>query len=191
MKKSSLTATSLRSLLFFLMVLTVGGVVAGFYFGLERVKEHAVEVSHTVADADASGKRVDELQRLKVALAQSESLVEKANKIFTTEDQYQSQALKDVQKYANDTGITISNTTFDTGTVTPDESDPTQPTSSSHSIVLTLDSPVSYAKLIQFLTLVEGNLPKMQVTSIDLQRPGSVSGDNVTTDTITIAISAR
>jgi hypothetical protein len=190
MKKSGMKATSLRSTLVFLMIVVIAGAGAGFYFGLEQIRTYALDVSHTAADADASGKRVEELQRLKVALAQSETLVNKANKIFATEANYQSQALKDVQKYASDAGITISNTTFGTPTPGGETEQQVAPTNS-HSIIITLQTPVSYSRLLQFLDSIEGNLPKMQITSLTLSRPATESGDTVFTEDITIAISTR
>jgi len=183
MKKSGgMKATSIRGLLSFVIVVLILGIAGGFYLGLEKVREFSISVNHTVADADASGGSVDELQKLKQALAQSETLVNKANLVFATEANYQSQALKDVQKYASTFGVTIKNTDFGGATSTV----------GARSFVITLQSPVDYNKLLQFLDAIEGNLPKMQIASISLSRP--TTGDlnkTVETGTITIGISTR
>ncbi|MFY9228085.1 MAG: hypothetical protein WAO28_02045 [Candidatus Microsaccharimonas sp.] len=183
MKKSGgMKATSVRGLLSFVVVLLILGIAGGFYLGLQKVREFSISVNHTVANADASGGSIDELQKLKQALAQSETLVNKANLVFSTEASYQSQALKDVQKYAGTFGITIKNTDFGGATSTV----------GARSFVITLQSPVDYAKLLQFLDAIEGNLPKMQVATISLNRPktGDVNR-SVETGTITIGISTR
>ena len=179
--KKQMKAASTRSLLIFLFIVVFAGAAGGFYYAFEQVKAYAIEVSHTVTDAEASGNQIAELQTLKQELADRENLVDKANRLFATPDNYQSQSLKDVQKYAQIYGINIVNTKFDsvaegvTGNV----------------FVITLQSPVSYTKLLQFLDAVEGNLPKMQVTSVSLGRSTSGSGSDVTTEDIKIGISTR
>ncbi len=185
MKKTGMKATSLRSLLTFLIVILIAGTVVGFYLGLQLVREASVEVSHTAQDAQASGKAIDELQQLKVTLTQSQALVTKANQLFTTSTGYQAQALKDVQKYASETGVTISKTNFDTGANDPNLSTNAKPFS------ITLQSPVSYSKLINFLDAIEGNLPKMQVTSMELTRPAAGGIDNVGIGDVKIVVSTR
>lgn len=179
MAKQLLTPQSLRSILsFFLIVIVLGGT-ALFYFGLEAVRTYAVSVNQRLEDANASDKQVGQLQTLKNQLAQSESLIEKANSMFATPDSYQSQALTDIQNYANKAGVQIESTGFENAET------------GIYTVVVKLANPTSYSKLIQFLALTEGNLPKMQVSSIDLKHiPGS-DGDTVETGEIKINISVR
>ena len=184
--KKVLNATSMRSFLTVLLVVMLIGAGAGFYWGLQQVRTFSVGVSHTAADANASGDAIGELQELKQALAERETLINKANQLFTTNDNYQSQALKDVQKYARTAGLTISNTNFDAPT---DEANPAS--ASEKTFVITIQSPVSYRKLIQFLDAIEGNLPKMQITLIELSHPNPNNADQVATGDVKIAISTR
>lgn len=179
--KKSFDATSVRSSLTVLVVLLILGASAGFYFAIQQIRTYAVEVSHSVVDSEASGDQVSELQVLKQELENRESLVNKANKLFATNDTYQSQALKDVQKYAQTYGITIVNTSFDSDISSMN----------SHVFVTTIQSPVSYDKLLQFLDAIEGNLPKMQITSVSLGHSTSGSSGNVTAEAIKIGISTR
>jgi len=192
MKKGNtkMNATTTRNILSFVMVILILGAGAGFYYGLQIIKTYAVDVSHTVADASASRKNIEELGVLKQQLAQRNALVTKANQLFATPDNYQLQALKDIQKYASDAGITISNTEFDkdsSGNTPP----PAAAGSSAHSVLVTLQSPVSYAKFLQFLDAVEGNLPKMQITGVSISRPNDASGDLITSDKLTITVATR
>jgi len=183
-------ATSTRNILGFLMFIVIVGAAAGFYFGLQTIKAYALDVSHTVSDANASGKNIEQLSELKQALADREPLVAKANSLFATEATYQSQVLKDLQKYASDAGITISNTEFDKQS--PSDTAPTVvPGTKGENVVVTIQSPVSYAKLMKFLDELEGNLPKLQVTGVSLNRPTNASGDLVATDKITITVATR
>lgn len=177
-----------RNFLAFVLVLVVLGAVAGFYYGLQIIKDYALEVTHTVADSSASATNIDQLGALKQQLADGQPLVAKAEKLFSTPDGYQTQALKDISKYASEAGVTISSI----DSAGSGSSENTEGVSSSpYSEVITLQNPVSYARLLQFLDAIEGNLPKMQVTGITINRPSAPSGDQVAADKITITVAVR
>ena len=184
--KKSMQATSLRRLLIVVILLILAGGTVAFYYGVVQIKAFAIEANHINADAEASASNIDKLRTLKQALADSETLIDKANKVFATDANYQSQGLKDVQKYAKSFGLTISSTNFDTKS----SENSTLASSSAKSFMITLQSPVNYKGLLQFLNAIEGNLPKMQVTSLTVSRPPSGNADVVVGD-ITIGISTR
>jgi hypothetical protein len=187
MKKSQtkkLTATTTRNILAFLLVVIVIGAAVGFYFGAQLVRSYAVDVSHTVSDSNASAKNVEQLSQLKQQLATGQALVAKADALFSTADTYQTQALKDISKYASESGVNVSS--IDSSTPTTTAGAPPV-----YSETVTLQSPVSYAKFLQFLDDIEGNLPKMQITGISIGRPTDPSGDQITTDKITVTVSTR
>lgn len=186
-KVKKMPATQTRNILATTLVIVIIGAAVGFYFGLQIIKSYALDVSHAVADSHASGTNVQDLSLLKQQLADGQGLVEKANELFATPATYQTQALKDITKYANESGISISSIDSaksadqTTGAAaTPDYSE-----------VITIQSPVSYAKFVQFLDAIEGNLPKMQITGIAIGRPTIPSGDQITTDKITVTVSTR
>lgn len=179
--KKSMKATSMRSLLTLILIVVFGLTIGGFYFAYGQIKAYAIEVSHSVTDADASGSQVAELQALKQQLADREQLVNKANQLFATPDNYQSQSLKDVQKYAQTYGVTLLNTKFE----------PATDGVSGNIFVLTIQSPLSYTKLLQFIDAIEGNLPKMQITSVSIGRANSGAAGDVTTEDIKIRIATR
>jgi len=179
-----LNATTIRNALAFLLVVIVLGSGVGFYFGLQLIKSYAVEVSHAVSDSNASAKNIDQLSQLKQQLATGQALVAKADALFSTPDTYQTQALKDISKYAAESGVNISSI---------DSSSQAAATgvSSAYSETVTLQSPVSYMKFLQFLDDIEGNLPKMQITGITIGRPTNPSGDLITTEKITVTVSTK
>ena len=200
-EQKKMNAVTVRNALSALMVILVIGAAVGFYFGLQIIKDYALDVSHTVSDANASGQNIQKLSVLKTQLAERKTLVTKANQLFATQDTYQLQSLKDIQKYAGEAGITITNTDFNTaaastptaatGTAAAPAPAKAAPATAGHSIIVTLQSPVSYAKFIQFLDSIEGNLPKMQITGVGISRPGNASGDLITIDKITITVATR
>jgi hypothetical protein len=185
--KKTMKASSLRKGLTALLIIMILGAGAGFYYGLEQIRAFSIEVRHTAADANASADAIDELQKLKQALAERESLVAKANQVFATESNFQSQALKDIQKYASAIGLTISNTNFEVekGAITTPSSLLGKPFS------ITVQSPVSYKKFLQLLDAIEGNVPKMQIASIEVSRPDKNDSDQVKTGNVKIVIATR
>lgn len=179
-----LTATTTRNILATVLVIIVLGAAAGFYFGLQMIREYSVEVSHTVTDSNASGNSITQLSQLKQQLATGQPLVAKADQLFSTPDTYQTQALKDISKYAAQSGVSISS-------IDSAKADTTTAGATAYSEVVTIQSPVSYAKFLQFLDAIEGNLPKMQITGITIGRPTDETGDQITTDKITITVAVR
>lgn len=178
--KKQFKPQNLRTILatVFVIVLLAGG--AGFYFGITTIRTYAIDVNHRLADADASGKQVKELQTLKEQLSQSASLIQKADQLFATPESYQSQVLSDLKRYADTSGLSITNTSF---------ADPA--VEGAYAITVTIKQPASYNGLLTFLTNVESNLPKLQVSSIALGRAGSGGATRVKTGDIKIDISVR
>ena len=179
MAKKSFKPQNLRSLLGFLIVAVTLGGGALFYYGLEQVKAYAISVNERLEDAEASDTQVQQLQVLKNQLAQSKQLVSKADKMFASSSSYQSQALNDIRNYADQVGISVAGTDFENSE------------DNSNIVIVKLENPTSYKKLIQFLTLLEGNLPKMQVTSIETKYVPGGDTDAVEVGDIKINVSVR
>lgn len=177
--KKQFRPQDLRTLLSILLIIVAGGGAAAFYLGNTIVGDYAVEVNHRLADAEASGKQIEELQMLKNQLAQDNPLVIKADNFFATPTNYQSNAITDLERYADKAGLTITKTTRDDNART-----------GRYSITIQLQQPVSFSRLIGFLNNIEGNVPKMQVSSIKLG-PSSNGSNSVRTGEIKIDISVR
>lgn len=186
MKKNSMKAMKLRNALLTFIILLLGLVGAGFYFGLDAIRTFAVEVSHKTADATASGGTVVSLESLKQQLAERQSLVTKANQLFSTPDTYQAQVLKDIQAYAGRNNVTISDYSFEVAAGTS-----AGETLSSQPMQLTLQSPVSYRSLLAFLDAIEGNLPKLQISQLTITRSDPMNADQVKVEPITIQVFTR
>lgn len=180
MAKKVFKAQGLRALLATLLVIVILGGGALFYLGLTFVKEYSVEVNHRIADSEASGTQVQQLQELRGQLAESESLVSKVNQLFASPSTYQTQALNDLKNYANQVGFSIASTEF---------GDPS--TNGVYDVTITLGGKVTYSKLIQFLTLLESNLPKMQVAAMSLSHKDGGGADDVVVGDIKINIAVR
>lgn len=181
MAKSTLSPPEkVKRLLITLLVIVILGGGALFYFMLDTVRSFAVDVDHTIADSEASGMQIRELQVLKGQISESESLISKANQIFSTPDGYQTQSLNDIRRYADIAGLTIEKTSFGEETA-----------ADTRSITVNLQAPVSYNKLIRFLDGIEGNVPKIQVASITLDHVVGGGADTVKVGDIVLKIAIR
>lgn len=176
--KKQFKPQDLRTLLTLVLILVAGGGAAVFYLGNTIVGDYAVTVNHRLADAEASGEQIEELQMLKTQLAQSNSLVSKANLIFATPSNYQTRAITDLERYARAAGLAITKTDVD------------DVKTGRYSVTIQLQQPVSFSRLIGFLNNIEGNVPKMQVSSIELG-PGENGSNSIRTGDIKIDISVR
>lgn len=179
-----MNAVTIRNILATMLVIVIIGSAVGFYFGLQIIKSYALEVTHAVTDSHASGNSIGQLSQLQQQLTAGQGLVTKADQLFSTPATYQTQALKDISKYASNAGISISSI----DSAAPGDANAAAP---AYSEIITIQSPVSYAKFLQFLDAIEGNLPKMQITGISIGRPSVPSGDMITTDKITVTVSTR
>lgn len=184
MKKAGMNATGLRKFLIFVLILTLAGVGSGFYYGLTQIREYAIETNQKVADAEASGTQIDELRQLQTTLSQSDSLIAKADDMFATNSNYQSQAITDLRRYASAAGVSIQSTDFT-------EPDNAPAALNTRTVSVGLGGSVTYTELIRFLELVEGNLPKMQPISLTISRPDDPTENTVTVSDITINIATR
>ncbi len=184
--KKGMPASSFQKLLIFFICVVIALTAAGFYYGLTEVRKLAVQVNNKVEDSRASGDQIDELRRLQQTLTQSDTLVQKANRMFTTESAFTSDAVRDLEKYAAVSGVRIENQKIlEAGEVQGASS------ATDRFIRISLVQPVSYAGLLRFVQLIEGNLPKMQINTLTISRPDRPVGDNVTVGEITIGVSVR
>ena len=178
--KKQFRPQNLRTLLsvLFVIIFLVGG--AGFYWGLGIVRQYALDVNQRIADSEASGTQVQQLQSLKTRLAEKAPMIERANQFFSTPAAYQSQLSSDIGVAANSAGLSVASTVF--GDINSPEA---------YTVTITLGKSVTYTKLIQFLSNIETNLPKLTVTSINLSRTAGGDKDSITVGEIKIDIGVR
>lgn len=178
--KKAFNAQGLRAILAFLLVAVVLGGACLFYLGLNTVRDFSATVNHSLQDADTSSAQVTQLQLLKGQLSNSEALGAKADSVFASPSNYQGQASNDLKVYANQTGLRIASIDYD---------DPSK--TGAYSLTLSLKDPVSYSKLVQFLGLIEGNLPKLQVSELSLGHKPLGNADDIQVNSIKINVAVR
>jgi hypothetical protein len=194
MKKSKMNAITLRAILGTTVVTLIGLAAVGFYFDQSWLRTFAVSVSKTVADSQARGSDVQSLKKLQADLLARQDIITKVDTMTTSSQDYQNQVIKDLDKYAAYADVQISNYTF----VAPVAASTTPATttttvapvaaSGSQAVTVAVTSPISYAKLLKFMTAIEGNLPKMQISSINLGRVEGGDSSSVRTEQLTIEV---
>ena len=164
-----------------LLILLAG---VGFYFAQNWLGELAVSVSRTVADSKTSDTSLQSLNKLQQELSTRQDIITRTNSIFALTSTYQTQAVQDLTVYAAATGVSILDYSFPTAGAAPVDGIPAT------QITVRLKSPMSYSSLLKFMSAIEGNLPKMQITSISL---GRISGDtsSIKADQLTVAVYTR
>jgi TolA-binding protein len=203
MSKKHLTATGLRVILSITLFLIVAVAITLFYFANAKLKDIAVEVSHTQVDSNASQNNVQSLQRIQQELTSQQATIDRTNNIVADSQsyQYQNQILSDLNDYAAQAGIKITNLDFgSTSTAaTPAPTTPAVPGATvappipagvkSTSVSVTLQNPIKYEALLTFIKSIEQNLTKMQISKVSLSKDASGSG--VTSGALTIEVYIR
>lgn len=181
-----MSAVVLRRTLITFIVLLIPLAGVGFYFGQSWLRTYAVSVSNTVAESKLNDTSLQSLSQLQKNLATQQDIIAKTTTLQTSSSTYQTQAVQDLITYATATGITISDYSFPVAQITSATAN-SLPTTQ---ITIKLTSPVSYISLLKFMTAIEGNIPKMQIASVNL---GRIAGDtaSVKIDQLTIAVYTR
>jgi len=188
MNEHTITAARLRLILSITLFVIIAIGVGIFSLAKNQLKNVAIDVSHSVVDANASRDKLQSLQKIQQELATQQDVVLRASKVTANSQsyQYQNQIINDLNRYAKRAHITLTNIDF--ATDTPAQSaTPVKPGATATpapvgvkpaSISVTIKSPASYQNLLQFMRSLEQNLTKMQLLSISLSKgDGGVSSD--------------
>lgn len=184
MKKLQFNAATLRAIMVFSIVsISVGSIII-FYL----VQQSFQKTISQYQGSSASALNEQQIQSTKTKITKLKPTAAKAETVAISGLNYQDQAIKDLNKYASLSGVAIEGGFSFTRPVT------TEPTSQfmvsnllSQPVVITLSNPVNLNNFINFLKLIENNIPLMQVTGIDISRaPGSTT--DIITDPLTIEV---
>jgi hypothetical protein len=198
-RRSRLTATTLRTVLSFSLLLIILLAAGGFSIANGWLRNLATDVSHATADASASHTTITTLEQLQETLAENREVIERANNIVAESQsyQYQDQIIQDLNNYAAAAGLTLINFNFSTqdSEAEPQEGQETTtqnvaPPSGINStlVSVTIKNPVNYDNLLRFFYAIEQNLTKMQITNISLT---SGDGSDVTSEALVIEVYIR
>ncbi|HEU5187586.1 MAG TPA: hypothetical protein VFT87_03720 [Candidatus Saccharimonadales bacterium] len=166
MKK--LTATRVQIILFVLLVLTVAALGVGAWWLQGMLGQSVVAEGRAQIDSQVSSQEVERLQQLQKELAAQQDIVARASQIASTANnyQYQDQVVGDLKSYAQRSGIAIGS--FDFGTAQSAAGTQAPAGTTLTPFTVTLLGPIEFTKFMQFLSDIENNLTKIQVSSLTL-----------------------
>lgn len=185
MKNTKSKSKSLRLVLSILIVIVIGLLTLGFYFAQDWLSTFAHSVGQTMAKSTISVTGAQSLTELQQTLDDKEYIITKLDHLIAPSQNYQSQIIDDLSKYATTNGITITDYNVASPAITNTTTSSTIGVGLSY-ITITIGNPVQMASLIKFFKLIETNLPKMQLTGINIS--GETSSTMVTVDDLTIGV---
>lgn len=186
-KEKQLKATSLRTFLIISIFLLLTISVVGFYFAQNYLRELAVKNLPQETNTTATSTTANETKAIQAELAKYQDIGNKSSSFFASSQTYQNQITNDIKSYGSVSGISINNFSFDQSTSSSSDSRSTSSSGglNSKNVVITIESPVQFTKLMKFIKGIESNLPKMQVSNISIT-PSSSSKEAVNVEPITI-----
>ena len=201
-----LTASKLRLILLGSAVILVLASAGLIILGQQAVSSYGKEVSSTVAVSSSDEKTLQDLEIVSRALASQKPIVDKSKLIIADKNNtytYQKQVIQDITRYADMAGVQVVGFTFaETGGVTtgaPATAAASTPAAGTKAggiatpagvtpvnVTVALGGDVSYDTLYKLLQLLEGNLLRMEIESLDLSRPSGTEASAISSLTIRI-----
>lgn len=153
------------------------GIGFGFVQITTMLDQQVTETDHIRIDRELANLEIDKLKKLQTELEKQQDVVKRASEIVATADayQYQDQIVSDIGSYARQNGLTISGFDFSVaaGATPAPAAGSTSPVApkpggTKTSATITLKSPLPYKNFIKFISQLETNLTKIQITTITL-----------------------
>lgn len=210
-KKSTMTATKFRTLLCIGLAVTTALTGGIFYLGRGQLDTLATDVSHAVADANASQNNIELLKKTEQELEANRDVFARTGKVVADSKQYnyQNVIVNDLNTYAQRYGMSITNIDFSSGATGGGSATPTTPTTPTSpdastgttpsapastvktvTVNVTLENPVDYDNLLRFVRAIERNLTKMQVASFNVTKSAEKPND-VSTNSLSIELHVK
>jgi hypothetical protein len=200
-KQRTLTPSIARAILAGALLLMTATGIGIFVFGQQQLSTVAEETRKSTTDAESSSNELQALTTLKNRLKEQNKDVERAAKIvsITKNYSYQDQVVQDFVNYANASGVVIKSIDFSannastSGTASSSTSAATAVKApngtKSISATITLNTPVAYDNLRDFIYRIEKNLFQMQISNLTLSSNKGTGG--VVVDALTVTAYVR
>lgn len=192
--KDKLTAKSLRLILSAAMVVVVAAVLGGFFFAHQSLTGYAKAISQLNADAQTGDQSIATLNQIETRLNSEQATIQAARSVVGSSASFADTVFSDVNRIAASSGVTITSfefinsstsstptaaTTAPAATASGATGTASTPTATSggapagvtqKSISVTIDSPVRYDRLMDFIKKIETNGLKLQIANISLTK---------------------
>ncbi len=159
-------------LLIAINVLLIGGITGVYIFAAKFAKQKSQDIAIIKADIETNDQSLNSYRELERSLSKSTELTAIAKEVLP-QDKNQSLALQEINKFAEESGVSIKQVTFNTPSSAKKTAGPTLTSPSNLKGVAVLSVSVKvdkmqYEQLLALLKKFEDNRRRMQVTSISL-----------------------
>ena len=177
--KKVLNASIARIILSLLLLIILSAMVGLVIFAYSFLSKTSEEVGKMQTEAIAVDAKIQSLLASKSQLDRNSDTVKKAKNIVSESKlyQYQNQIIKDLNTYADRAGIPIKAFSFQnepttsTKTATSSKRTPASPAGVKSTFVsIQLGDHIDYTKFLHFLSLIEKNVTRMQLSGVSISR---------------------
>ena len=177
--KKVLNASIARIILSLLLLIILSAMVGLVIFAYSFLSKTSEEVGKMQTEAIAVDAKIQSLLASKSQLDRNSDTVKKAKNIVSESKlyQYQNQIIQDLNTYADRTGILIKAFSFQnepttsTKTATSSKRTSTNPAGVKSTFVsIQLGDHIDYTKFLHFLSLIEKNVTRMQLSGVSISR---------------------
>ena len=177
--KKVLNASIARIVLSLLLLIILSAMVGLVIFAYSFLSKTSEEVGKMQTEAIAVDAKIQSLLASKSQLDRNSDTVKKAKNIVSESKlyQYQNQIIKDLNTYADRAGIPIKAFSFQNEpttsakTATSSKRTPANPAGVKSTFVsIQLGDHIDYTKFLHFLSLIEKNVTRMQLSGVSISR---------------------
>ena len=177
--KKVLNASIARIVLSLLLLIILSAMVGLVIFAYSFLSKTSEEVGKMQTEAAAVDAKIQSLLASKSQLDRNSDTVKKAKNIVSESKlyQYQNQIIQDLNTYADRAGIPIKSFSFQnepttsTKTATSSKQISTSPAGVKSTFVsIQLGDHIDYTKFLHFLSLIEKNVTRMQLSGVSISR---------------------
>ena len=177
--KKVLNASIARIILSLLLLIILSAMVGLVIFAYSFLSKTSEEVGKMQTEAIAVDAKIQSLLASKSQLDRNSDTVKKAKNIVSESKlyQYQNQIIQDLNTYANRAGIPIKAFSFQNEPTTsaktakPSKRTSTNPAGVKSTFVsIQLGDHIDYTKFLHFLSLIEKNVTRMQLSGVSISR---------------------
>ena len=177
--KKVLNASIARIILSLLLLIILSAMVGLVIFAYSFLSKTSEEVGKMQTEAIAVDAKIQSLLASKSQLDHNSDTVKKAKNIVSESKlyQYQNQIIQDLNTYADRAGIPIKSFSFQNEpttsakTATSSKRTPASPAGVKSTFVsIQLGDHIDYTKFLHFLSLIEKNVTRMQLSGVSISR---------------------
>ena len=172
-------------------------------YGDGLIKKYAIETQQTAVQARESSSELDRLKATQITLKAKEGTIQKTARLASESKEYiyQDDIINGIVRYATDAGIKVTNISFGdvkaasvpsttaASTTQPATSAPIPASIKSRTATITIENPVDYQGMLNFIHSIEEGVFRMRITNVGLSQ--SAGSGKVNSDILTVEVYVR